>query len=309
MEGNTGERPEEPGEGEGDDTRDTPKPKLYGEEIDPHNCEPEFIVTPPPKCEKAKIAVPAFRGEFCYFIFPGSPWETVSPVGKLIEAQIFFEKYCMYFNFVEKKLSPKKTGKYKKWYEKWKAAVRRKTVPKKDERGLRKKLAAANPGKTPQQIDNLVETKIVEILRNASIPKKLYKAFYAKMIELQRVVAGKGCRQTLIVFIEEYICKNPKPTRTSACQLFFNQVGIIAVDAASKNVLAHEMVHLLGKPATDRGGKITWEHEKCSNSVLHVTRSKWWEAYQFSDLLSSAAYQEIIRHQNKSKNRLIKKIR
>ena len=103
----TNERPEEPIEEEGDDPRDTPKPKIYGEEIDPHNCEPEFIVTPRPKCETQKIPVPAFRGDFCYFIFPGSPWEKVSPVGKLIEAQAFFEKYCMYFNFVEKTLSPK----------------------------------------------------------------------------------------------------------------------------------------------------------------------------------------------------------
>ena len=299
----------EPVEEEGDDPRDTPGPKIYGEEIDPSKCEPEFILTPTPECKTGTNEVPPFRGEFCYIIFPGSAWETVSPNGKLIEAQNFFEKYCMYFNFQERTLSPRKTNKYEEWYAKWKARVRRSTVPPKHIPGLRRRLIAQNPGLSSDEIDDLVEAEIKDILRNASIPGKLHGQFYRKMKKLQRDVAGRRCKRTLIVFIDEYICYNPKPTRTSACQLKFNQIGITAPDAASTNILAHEMVHLLGKPARNRGGKITWEHEKCTNSVLHVTRAKWWQPFQFADLLSSAAYQEIITNQNRARTRLIRRIR
>lgn len=296
-------------EDNGDDPNDTPGPTIYGEEIDANGCESEFIVTPPPQCDTKTLKVPAFRGDFCYVVFPGSEWETISPVGKLIEAQKFFEKYCMYFNFTEKSLPPKRADKYRKWYSKWKKAVRKRIIPDKHIKGLRRRLIAQNPGLSPAEIDDLLNKEIERILRNSTIPGKLHGRFYRKMRRLQRDVARKGCKQTLIVFIDEYICYNPKPTRTSACQLKFNQIGITAVDAASKNVLAHEMVHLLGKPTPDSGGKITWEHEKCPNSVLYVTRANWWRPFQFADLLSSAAYQEIITNQNNAPIKLIEKVK
>lgn len=291
-----------------DDPIDTDGPKIYGEELDANDCESEFIVTPPPQCDTQTIEVPAFRGDFCYIVFPGSAWETISPVGKLIEAQNFFEKYCMYFNFTEKTLPPKRAERYKKWYAKWKEAVRKNVIPDRHVKGLLRRLIAKNPGLSAAEIDKLLKEEIVKILRTSTIPRNLHTQFFKKMKNLQKEVAGKDCKRTLIVFIDEYICYNPKPTRTSATQLKFNQIGITAVDAASKNVLPHEMVHLLGKPTTKSGGKVTWEHEKCTNSILYVTRADWWRPFQFADLLSSAAYQEIITNQNNAQIKLIEKI-
>ena len=301
--------PEEPVRKNGDDDpSDEPGPEIYGEEVEEAECSPEFIVTPPPDCDTNTIAVPAFRGEFCWFVFPGSEWEKTSPAGKLIEAQSFFRKYCMYFNFSRKTLPADRANEYEEWYAEWKARVRRSVIPDRHIPALRRRLIAQNPGISPAQLDDLVEREVRDILRNASIPGGLHAEFYRKMQELQAEVAGTGCRETLIVFIDEYVCYNPKPTRASACQLKFNQIGITAVDAASRNVLAHEMVHLLGKPATNRGGKVTWEHETCTNSVLRVTRTNWWVPFQFADLLSSAAYQEIIRNQNRAEVRLIERV-
>ncbi|HAB16499.1 MAG TPA: hypothetical protein PLX89_04770, partial [Verrucomicrobiota bacterium] len=201
-------------------------------------------------------------------------------------------------NFSEKTLPADRANEYEQWYADWKAAVRQSVIPDRHVPGLRRRLVATNPGASSERIDELVADEIRQILRNATIPSGLHGDFYRKMQELQQEVAGTGCRNVLVVFVDEYVCYNPKPTRASACQLNFNQIGITAVDSASRNVLAHEVVHLLGKPAPNRGGKVTWEHEKCANSILHVTRSDWWRPFQFADLLSSAAYQEIIRNQN-----------
>lgn len=252
--------------------------------------------------------MPAFRGDFCYIVFPGSPWETTSPAGTLIAAQTFFAKYCMYFNFLERTLAPDDATAYEEWYAEWKGRVRQSIVPDRHIPGLRRRIIAQNPGLSPEQVERRVADEIRRILRNASIPGPLHGQFFRKMKELQDQVAGSDCKHTLIVFIDEYVCYNPKPTRTSACQLTFNQIGITAVDAGSPNVLAHEMVHLLGKPRPNRGGKITWEHERCPDSVLRTTRRNWWRTYTFADLLSSAAYQEIIRNQNRATVRLIERI-
>ena len=46
----------------GDDPQDTPRPKVYGEELEANNCEPDFIVSPPPECRTQKFEVPAFSG-------------------------------------------------------------------------------------------------------------------------------------------------------------------------------------------------------------------------------------------------------
>ncbi len=252
--------------------------------------------------------MPAFRGEFCWFVFPGSEWEATSPVPKLIEAQAFFRKYCLYFNFSRKTLAADRANDYEGWFADWKARVRDNVIPDRHIPALRRRVVVQNPGLASAQIDDLVASEIRKILRAATIPAGLHDEFYRQMVQLQADVAGAGCRDTLILFIDEYICYNPKPTRASACQLKFNQIGITAVDSASRNVLAHEMVHLLGKPEPNRGGKVTWEHERCTNSVLHVTRSDWWVPFQFADLLSSAAYQEVIRNQNRATVRLIERV-
>jgi hypothetical protein len=292
---------------ENDDAGEAPELEIFGEVVDA-KCSPEFITRPPPVCSTERIEVPAFRGEFCWFIFPGSEWETTSPVGKLVEAQAFYRKYCFYFNFTQQTLAANRANEYEEWYAEWKARVRKSVIPDKHIPALRRRLVAQNPGLSSDRINNLVESEIRRILRAASIPGDLHEEFYREMVQLQAEVTGDACRNTLIVFIDEYICYNPKPTRASACQLKFNQIGITAVDSASRNVLAHEMVHLLGKPAPNRGGKVTWEHERCSNSVLHVTRANWWAPFPFADLLSSSAYQEIILNQNGAKVRLIEPV-
>ena len=283
--------------------------EIFGEDLPSKTCAPEFITGPSPACATAAIGVPAFRGEFCWFVFPGSQWETTSPTGKLVEAQAFFRKYCFYFNFPQRTLAANRSDAYEEWYVEWRARVRQSVIPDRHLPALRRRLILQNPGKSSKEIDDLLEAEVLTTIRMASIPAELHNEFYREMVQLQAEVAGEGCRNTLIVFIDEYICFNPKPTRASACQLKGNQIGITAVDAASRNVLAHEMVHLLGKPAPNRGGKVTWEHERCSNSVLHVTRANWWEPFNFADLLSSSAYQEIIRNQNAADVRLIERVK
>jgi len=286
-------------EQDGDDPRDTPRPKIYGEEIDDSLCTSKFVVTPPPDCEVKELSPPnSYRGKICYIVFPGSEWETNSPVPKIIEAQEFFEKYCIFLNFEERTLSPDLEEKFSKAYKKWKKGIRDYRFKPRQIRDLRKTIRQKNPNFSPDEIEARVEERIEEILREMSLPKSAHRSFFKAMKDLQKaVLRHNGCKETLVVFIDEYVCRNPKPTRISACQKVFNQIGITYPDNASHNILAHELVHLLGKNATDgTGPKITWEHSKCTTAVLHTTRSKWWKSYDFAEYLSYEEYMAIIKY-------------
>lgn len=292
------ENPDRAGD-DGDDPRDGPKPKMYGEEIDDSLCNSEFVVTPPQGCEVRELVPPdSYRGKICYVIFPGSEWETNSPVPKIIEAQEFFEKYCIFLNFEERVLTDDQKNRFRKAYKNWKQAIRDYRFKPGHIRNLRKTIKQQNPGLSDAEIDTKVEERIEEILRDLSLPKSAHRSFLSAMWDLQKAVSGGGgCKETLVVFIDEYICQNPKPTRVSASQQKFNQIGITFPDIASDNILAHELVHLLGKNATDgTGSKITWEHNKCPNVVLHTTRGKWWQSYDFAEHLSYKEYMVIIKN-------------
>ena len=297
-----------PEDGDGDDPRDTPKPIIYGEEIENELCTQEFIVLPKPKCKLQKIEIPdIYRGNICYLVFPGSQWEKNSPVSKIIEAQEFYAKYCIYLNFEEIVLSPKNKKKYKKWYKQWSEQLRNKIFPKGHVNELKKKIKAKNLGISKEDLEIKTEEAITEKLKDISIPEGFYTPFYKTMEGLQKAAKKKGCNKTLVVFIDEYICRNPKPTRVSATQLHFNQTGITFLDNGSKNILAHELAHLLGKkPSNGRGSQITWEHNKCTNAVLHTSRGKWWQSYNFADYLSFDEYKIMVK--NKAGVKLIKKI-
>ena len=303
------QEPEE--DDDGDDPRDAPKPIIYGEEIDDNTCSPEFIVTPPPECKLEKKEIPdIYKGKICYIVFPGSQWEKNSPVPKIIEAQKFYEKYCIYLNFEEIDLTPKQKKKYKKWYEKWHLKLRNRHFPKGHIRKWKKDMKKKYPDLTEEEIENRIEEEIKEKLRTITIPRGLWIDFYNTMYGMQKAASKKGCKKTLVIFIDEYICRNPKPTRTSATQLKFNQVGIEFIDNASNNILSHELAHLLGKnPIDGRGSQITWEHNKCTNAVLHTIREDRRKSYNFADYLSYEEYKIMIKHKAGIKKvKLIKKI-
>ncbi|MBM82765.1 MAG: hypothetical protein CMJ78_19560 [Planctomycetaceae bacterium] len=279
--------------------------KIYGEEL-PERCDIELIVKPPPTCRKEVRTVPSYSGKICYIVFPGSTWEQNSPAGVIRDAQTFFEKYCIYLNFEEKQLSKRQQKRYKKWYLRWKERLRRSIVPRRHLKGLKKRLKAQNPNLSQNDLNQLLDKTVEDIVKRASIPKRLHSSFYRKMRSLHKKVARK-CKRTLVVFIDEYICYNPKPTRASATQLRFNQIGITAPDRRSHNILAHELVHLLGKPKTYRGGTTSWEHQKCPNSVMRVTRDKWYVPYNFANDLTIQNYAEMIR--NRAGVKLIQKVK
>ncbi len=295
------------GNDDDEDPRDTPKPHVYGEEIDGKvRCIPEFIVPANP-CRFDTKPVNSYMGKICYIVFPGSKWETTSPVPKIREAQELYASYCIYLNFEEKKVSRKVKRKMELWYKIWLDSLRNSIIPKGHEKGIRKEIKAKNPNFTQQELDEAVEKRIESKLYSSTMPDSLHEDFRQKMLGLQQT-CYRGCKGTLVVFMDQYICKNPRPTRVSACQRDFNQIGIVFLDNGSKNILAHELVHLLGKEKPDIPGGVTWgHHEICREEVNYCTRGKWWNTYQFGDYLTYENYFEIIK--NKAGVKLFKRIK
>jgi hypothetical protein len=79
----------------------------------------------------------------------------------------------------------------------------------------------------------------------------------------------------VVVFIDEYIGgSDGRDTLISSCQEHIHQIGINWLDRGSPCILAHELIHALGKPAKDSPGSVTWiRSSNCSNALSKVRRT------------------------------------
>src|SRR5207237_786078 len=75
-------------------------------------------------------------------------------------------------------------------------------------------------------------------------------------------------------FMDEYIGgSDGRDTLVSSSQESMTQIGINWVDKGSSHILAHELIHTLGKTAT-LTGDVTWQHKSnCKNALSKVERT------------------------------------
>jgi hypothetical protein len=85
----------------------------------------------------------------------------------------------------------------------------------------------------------------------------------------QDEVKPKGLK-LVIVFMDEYIGgSDGRDTLVSSTQEDIMQIGINWIDSGSKYILAHELIHALGKAGAASVGKVTWPHSSnCPGKAL-----------------------------------------
>ncbi len=76
------------------------------------------------------------------------------------------------------------------------------------------------------------------------------------------------------MFMDEYIGgSDGRDTLVSSCQESMMQIGINWVDSGSSHILAHELIHAMGKPGPGSTGAVTWPHSSnCGNALSKVDR-------------------------------------
>lgn len=209
------------------------------------------------------------------FIYPGSSYDTPqgrqAATNKIQEAKDFYAPYCIDLTEVEVKL-PDATAdkldlknKYAKWYN---AALAESGGDEKT--GLGK---GSLNGKTRDFFHGMVTT-----LQSA----------------IQDDVAPKGTK--LVVVFMDYYIGGSSDTLVSSTQEDVQQIGISTLDKDSQNILAHELIHALGKPGVAKPGPYTWKH--CSNCATALSNVGRLDKTQTVDLsgryLDITEYNEII---------------
>lgn len=281
----------------------TDKPHEYSIDELPETCSPKFIVRiNPPICDLKKIKrKEKYFGELCYLIFPGSEWEGNSPIPRIKEAQAIYQKYCIFLNFKKVNLSDEDKNRLRKWYEGWYTRIFNDIFKPGHLKNLKKGIKAQNPTASDEEIDRLYQESIELSFNRTHFKKGFITEFIDEMIKLNRDY-GCGNNKTLVVFMNQYICNNGALVRSSATERYFNQIGINAADINSKNILTHELAHLLGKKSRVAGGELTWWHNQCENAILHQTRGEWYiPNSNMGDHLSIPEYQEICKNAVKTK--------
>jgi hypothetical protein len=74
------------------------------------------------------------------------------------------------------------------------------------------------------------------------------------------------------------------------------QIGINWVDSNSPYILAHELIHAIGKPAANSAGGVTWTHDsRCKNALSTINRKDSRMTIDLSDrFLDIAEYEEFL---------------
>lgn len=253
-------------EEKGDDPRDTPPPVIYGEEIDESACDPIFVNgIGANDCDPKGVDIPATcEGEITGFIFPGSQWmgDVGGAVKEINRTFEFYAKYCINLRLNQLNLGEPQLRNMQHWYENWYARV------------VQAVGGEAHIGST-------------------TIPTQLTREFLGAMAKLQRLARRRGAR-LLVVFIDEYITDH-RPTLVSGVRRNFQQIGINWIDRGSPYILAHELVHALGKPARNRPGPVTWAHNSpCQNAITTIQRTNSRSTIDLSNrFLEVAEFQEI----------------
>lgn len=102
-------------------------------------------------------------------------------------------------------------------------------------------------------------------------------------------------KKLVVVFMNEYIGgADGRDTLVSSCQESMLQIGINWVDSKSSYILAHELIHAIGKPSPDGRGSVTWSHDsKCKNALSTIERKDSRQTIDLSDrFLDVKEYEE-----------------
>lgn len=103
-----------------------------------------------------------------------------------------------------------------------------------------------------------------------SINSDFISSFGTAMLKVQ-MAAVRSKKKLLIIFMDEYITVH-RPTLVSSNQKDFHQIGINWIDSGSPYILAHELVHALGKKKYNIPGPVTWSHNSpCDLAITKVT--------------------------------------
>ncbi|MGI9482024.1 MAG: hypothetical protein ACR2OR_06675, partial [Hyphomicrobiales bacterium] len=250
------------------DPRDTPPPVIYGEEID-DPCNPVFVNgIGANDCDPKGVDIRSTcRGTMTGFIFPGSRWTNnvggaIAEINRSIE---FFSQYCINLDLNQLNLKAAELAKMEAWYTSWYRRV------------IRHVGGANRLGRT-------------------SISTALNNEFLGAMAGVQKLAHKRGVR-LLVIFIDEYITDN-RATLVSGVRKNFQQIGINWIDRNSPYILAHELVHALGKSAHNQPGRVTWSHNSpCQNALTTIQRRNARRPINLSNrFLEIAEHREIVRN-------------
>jgi hypothetical protein len=230
--------------------------------IDQQKCDPETMRT------RGRL-----KGKIGVLVYPQSQWEAnrATADAELRRTQAFYASYCIDLEFADLQLgaTAKKAATTRRklvgWYNDWYTRV-----------------VAAVGGE--------------QNLGTTTIPSGLTNEFRTAMEEIQALAARKF--RCLIVFIDEYVAYSPRISLVSATMEAFQQIGISWVDSRSPCILAHELLHALGKSAPGTPGPVTWTHNSpCPRALSTIQRTSSRTPIDLSGrYLELLEYQEIVQN-------------
>lgn len=206
-----------------------------------------------PDCDPKKETLDnRCTGKLYKLIYPGSQYDNAAG-RKLADEELkratdFYAKYCIDLTVEEITLPDKVATGLKNAYAAWFADVIS-NIGSKDKLGK-----ASIPGGDRDNFHRIANT----IQKHA-----------------QDEVKPKGLK-LVVVFMDEFIGgSDGRDTLVSSTQEGIMQIGINWIDSGSKYILAHELIHALGKSGAATVGAFTWPHKsKCPGKALsHIERT------------------------------------
>ena len=195
------------------------------------------------------------EGEFFYYFWPGSQWRTAEGKRRAL-AEIkrtikWYDQYCIYLKSKPLEINEAVENRWEEDYNDWYQGI--------------KHLISARA---------TIQSDDVNKFRN--MMNKLQSA--AKKEVAKKKVIKKGKRKKdrlklLVVFIDYYITYH-RPTLESATTRGYQQIGIDWNDRGTDFILAHELIHALGKEEPGVPGSFTWDHESGCPTALSNLRFK-----------------------------------
>ena len=228
-----------------------------------------------PDCDPKKRTLDnRCTGKLYKVIYPGSQYDSANgrklADDELKRAKDFYTKYCIDLTVEEVTFPAKTADSFKAVYTKW--------------------------------FDDVVsDIGGKDKLGKSSIPKGDLGTFAAIADKIQKYVEDdvkpKGLK-LVVVFMDEYIGgSDGRDTLVSSSQERMMQIGINWIDSGSPYILAHELIHTLGKPGRGTVGQVTWPHSSnCPKKALsHIERTDPRVTTDLSDrYLDVEEYKEIV---------------
>ena len=227
-------------------------------------CNPEFVngITNN-DCTPRRTGINSrCRGEFHSFRYPGSSWTAARVDAEVQRAIDYFARYCIRLTRKTMTVGSTDAATLRNWYRDW-----------------YQRMTQAIGG--------------VSHIGTTTVPTGLVDEFRNAMIDLQRLAGTKGAN-LLVVFMDEYITDH-RPSLISGVCRNQHQIGINWLDRGSPYILAHELVHALGKSAPDQPGAVTWSHNSpCQKALTTIQRTDQRTTIDLSGrFLEVAEFQEI----------------